>query len=107
MQNARKIIAGLLALYMLALIFMPCRDTCDSQKLPSIITIQSAQEHHEAEDDICSPFCSCNCCASYVVIANIASLHTYFHSADKDFPIYKSVFYSSISADHWQPPKLS
>jgi hypothetical protein len=107
MQNAKKITAGLLAIYMLTLVFMPCKDTCDSQQHHVITTIESAQEHHEAENDICSPFCTCNCCASFVVIANVVAITTFFPSIDKGFSIYDTPFYSSIIADHWQPPKLS
>jgi len=107
MQYARKTLAGLLAIYMLALVVMPCMDTCDSQHHNTITTIQSAQEHHEAENDICSPFCSCNCCASFIVISSVVSITTFFPPTDKDFPIYDAPFYSSISADHWQPPKIS
>ena len=107
MQNASKIISGLLALYMLALVFMPCKDTCDSQQHHTITTVQSAQEHHEAENDICSPFCTCNCCASFVVIVNVATISTFFQSAVKDFPDYETPFYPTLPADHWQPPKLS
>ena len=107
MSNARKTISGFLALYMLALVFMPCKDLCDSQQHHAITTIQSAQEHHEAENDICSPFCTCNCCASYVVISSAVAITTFFLSADKDFPVFATPFLTSITADHWQPPKLS
>ena len=107
MQFAKKILAGLLAFYMLALIFMPCNDTCDSKVHHGITTIQSAQEHHEAENDICSPFCTCNCCATSVVISTAVAITTFFPSADKDFLVYDTPFFTSITADHWQPPKLS
>jgi len=107
MQNARKIIAGLLAIYMLALVFMPCKDSCDSEQHHAITTIQSAQEHHEAENDICSPFCTCNCCSTSVVVSSAVAITTFFPPADKDFPVYNAPFFSSITADHWQPPKLS
>jgi len=107
MRNAKKIIAGLLAFYMLALIFVPCQDACDSREHQSITTIQSAQEHHEAENDICSPFCTCNCCASYVLVASVATISTFISSDDNSFPSYATPFYSAVAADHWQPPKLS
>ena len=107
MQKASKIVSGLLAIYMLALVFMPCKDVCDSQHLHAITTIQSAQEHHEAENDVCSPFCTCNCCASYVVISGGVAITTFFPTADKDFPVYDTPFFTSITADHWHPPKRS
>ena len=106
MQKVSKIVSGLLAIYMLALVFMPCMDMCDSQH-HAITTIQSAQEHHEAKNDICSPFCTCNCCASFVVIINVATLSTLFQSAVKDFPDYETPFNSTLPVDHWRPPKLS
>jgi hypothetical protein len=107
MSNARKFISSLLTIYMLALVVMPCKDFCDSKQHYSITTVQSAQEHHEAENDICSPFCTCNCCASYVVVAKIVAISIFVPSDAKDFHVYDTPFYSSITADHWQPPKIS
>ena len=107
MQNAKRIIAGLLAIYMLALVFMPCKDICDSQQHNTIATFQSAQEHHEAENDLCSPFCTCNCCASFVVIANAVAISTFLPFVYKHFPFYETPFYSLITAEYWQPPRLN
>ncbi len=59
-----KNIAGLLALYILVLSFVPCDDI-----LATTINIASDnyfseqhEEGHSHDSDMCSPFCSCDCC---------------------------------------------
>ncbi|MBK0368267.1 hypothetical protein I5M07_00355 [Flavobacterium sp. SE-1-e] len=64
---------------------------------------------HDAEKDLCSPFCSCSCCGSQVV--------NHFQSIIIDFPIpfegiktqlptYKSIFTSNFFGSIWQPPQI-
>jgi len=92
---------------MLALVLMPCNDTCDSQEHQTPITFQTAQEHHDKDSDMCSPFCVCTCCATSISITHYqTNLFNPAYSAEV-FPSYEESACSAFSRDFWQPPKLS
>ncbi|MBK6840085.1 MAG: hypothetical protein IPG90_18880 [Bacteroidetes bacterium] len=40
----------------MALLIMPCHDSCDADDHSITVTIETAQDHHESESDFCSPF---------------------------------------------------
>ncbi len=85
---------------------MPCGDKDDCNEKNH--TEQTAQnEHHDHDDEVCTPFCVCSCCATHVLFTNFSS----------DFSIHKelaTVYTKPANADIcsavisiWQPPKLS
>ncbi len=58
-----KNIAGLLALYILALSFVPCDDILATTiNIASDNYFSEQHEEHSHDSDMCSPFCSCDCC---------------------------------------------
>ncbi|MBK5285430.1 MAG: hypothetical protein JJE25_08490 [Bacteroidia bacterium] len=106
-RNSRKIIAGLLAVHMLTLVLMPCNDSCDSQQHQTATIVQGAQEHHEQDNDICSPFCTCSCCSSLITLAYQTELKTFVPVAANAFSGFDKFFNSVFSADCWQPPRIA
>lgn len=102
----RNIIAGLLAVYMLALVFMPCNDSCDAKQHSTIITIQAAQEHHDQANDFCSPLCSCSCCSLLVTTVHSFRLKTTFQIKAKTYALLNHSIYSIFLNNCWQPPRL-
>lgn len=66
---------------------------------------------HDKESDLCSPFCSCNCCGSITLIFvsqlnfELITVSTSLIEAKETFYISKhfSNFYGSI----WQPPQIA
>jgi len=96
-----------MAIYMLSLVLMPCSDNCDTDSHNFPLTIQTAQEHHEQDNDMCSPFCICTCCATSISITQYQTdLFTLAYSPET-FPSYEESGYSAFAADFWQPPRLS
>jgi hypothetical protein len=101
-----KFVAFLFSFYILTLNCLPCGDSreCDVQK-EQTVSSTSGQEHgHESE--VCTPFCTCACCASagfYPQLVN-TKLATpvferrSFQHLDDDFQSY------DIHAV-WQPPR--
>ena len=92
---------------MLGLVLVPCSDTCNSHEHETPTTLQSEFEHHEEDDNSCSPFCNCSCCSTAVVLnANVAgnlieSIAT---------PLISFISQSFLSEENyaiWQPPKFS
>jgi len=98
-----KLISYIAAFYMVGLSAAPC---CAFDDCPDDKTEQSAS-HEKGDEDCgnCSPFFSCEGCATATVI---------YQPADFDFfplalsPVYSIYIQSSLSRmtdDFWQPPK--
>ena len=65
---------------------------------------------HDKENDLCSPFCNCNCCGSQIV--------SYFKVITFNFSVvskeittqltsYTSKFTSNFYGSIWQPPQIA
>ncbi len=64
---------------------------------------------HDKENDLCSPFCSCNCCGSQIVTYFKAiSINSAVVSKDitTQLPSYTSKFTSNFYGSIWQPPQI-
>ncbi|PKB18014.1 DUF6660 family protein [Flavobacterium sp. 5] len=103
-----KFIHLILSIYIIALSCLPCTDVEGNigNKRALITTHEKATSGHQ--DDICSPFCICNCChsfgfyktADYLVSATIKI------NRESSKTEYSSVFLSNFYASIWQPPKI-
>ena len=101
-----KKIALLLAIYILALSVVPCNDVHAISDIYSTGNILTQDENnHEHPLDMCSPFCSCDCChtvaetvfQTQIIIENCeisAVITPYFYTE-------KESFFSL-----WRPPIL-
>jgi hypothetical protein len=92
---------------MFALMLLPCNDTCNSLQHETPTTVQAAQNHHQEDNDICSPFCFCSCCATAMTIHNFPTFGFTPHLTVQDFSMLELAFVSNAKASIWQPPKLS
>ncbi|MEP7171688.1 MAG: DUF6660 family protein [Bacteroidota bacterium] len=100
-----KFLTLILACYTFALSIAPCNDIHEGQtNVP--MTIQAAQEHHQEDNDICSPFCLCSCCQGFVVISTIKNIQVVPSFSKGDYALYNEQVHSSFAANHWQPPRL-
>lgn len=102
-----KVIRLLFALYILAIAVYPCGDvdTCvDEQKVG--IAVVEHENHSTTEQDACSPFCICSCCASHVQIRGIATLrmtNAIHNTTISTLYIEKPFLENGHSI--WQPPR--
>ena len=101
-----KLFAFFMAFHILALSIMPCNDVhndCSSFKTKSQITQNENHNHKSDHNDLCSPFCSCDCCQTVMVInftnTSIKIKNLFIES---DVKIANHNFYGNI----WQPPKI-
>jgi hypothetical protein len=100
-----KLLTLLLALYTLALSMVPCNDVHEGEaNIP--MTVQAAQEHHQEDKDICSPFCLCNCCQGFVVLTTVKNVQIVPVFSKEKFPLYTERFSSFFASDYWQPPRV-
>ncbi len=105
---AVKILFSLLSLFMLYMNCLPCGDgnECknDEEQQTSIVANQQGHEH---EPEICTPFCSCSCCASVnFVQANYQQKHSPALNDQLKFPALQDNFDSYLSHSVWQPPRF-
>ena len=107
-----KFITIIASIYFVALSCLPCADIEVSSFTHSSTELASNhKEHsHDKENDLCSPFCACNCCGTQMV--------NYFKITAISFPVvtskislklptYTSVFASNFYGSIWQPPQIA
>jgi len=103
-----KFLAVILSFYLLLLTAIPCIDGLyeDISMHQTELTQERQDSHHHSDSDNCSPFCTCNCCATAVVFQpQIVQLTCFPFSENQYFPV-TSVFISDPLASIWQPPKI-
>jgi hypothetical protein len=106
--KAMKTIAVLISLYVLFLTALPCIDRTAEHKVhPGQCTEQPASENHSSGADHCSPFCTCNCCATSVILQDLRIIPDCFPVGDSPYsPPSCSEVLSPLTAI-WQPPKIA
>ena len=106
MGKFKNYITLLLATYLFALMVLPCNDSCSSDGDKKTKTFDTAQEHHDEDKDVCSPFCFCSCCAAAMITFQFKDFNfipTYFL---RYFSALEHVFFPKVNCSIWQPPKL-
>ncbi len=86
---------------------LPCNDTCNSHQNNTPTSIQQAQDHHQEDNDICSPFCFCSCCATAMTTLYIPTFNVALQSSKQEFTTFYPQFFTEEYSFIWQPPKLS
>jgi len=103
----KNYIARLLVVYILALLFMPCSDNCGTKQHQTSSTYGAAQDHHQEENDQCSPFCFCTCCATSITIVAFPNLNIVLQQTIEKSSTLTPTFVSEVNSSIWQPPKIS
>jgi len=92
---------------MVFLTVLPCADV-HSEKDTMPATMEQAADHHEHDNDLCTPFCVCTCCGTSVTNVFYTSIFSdIVPASSQDFPVYVSSFISEVYFNIWQPPKIS
>jgi hypothetical protein len=61
-----KLIASILALYMMSLVILP---SIDLWSLDECADTYEAEHYPQDSEDDCAPFCVCNCCGVIVILS--------------------------------------
>lgn len=109
-----KFASIILSFILLVLSCLPCADA-DKQFVydanAKILAEKHADHSKELHNDLCSPFCVCNCCGVQVLnftpslSFNIREDFTAL--VEKPEIVYKSHFASTFSGSIWQPPQIA
>jgi hypothetical protein len=85
---------------------MPCGDKDDCNEANhSELTTQ--KEHHEHQDEACTPFCVCSCCTTHILHANENNTTTILTEIASVYTQQLGVKLPTTVTPIWQPPKLS
>lgn len=103
-----KIIAFIMAFVILALTVMPCadQDNAENDSRTKTELSKSNQQKDSPQQDDCSPFCHCTCCAGFSINHFIASISYLSPYQGKAVPAYLPSAVIEIALPIWQPPKL-
>jgi hypothetical protein len=106
-----KICGFILAFYLILLSVVPCCvfDSCPDDKMTLRAGTEQSSDQETSDEDCssCSPFFSCQDCATATVDFQPANLDI---ASLQDSPVYTSYLQTSlpkVDYDFWQPPKLS
>ncbi len=103
--------AHIFTIYILALSLLPCNDVYVEYQ-NDIAKTELTQPHNQRTEhnDACSPFCTCSCCSTYVILKFEPSLINIFKpdaGTTLKYPIRNFSFVSAYSGNIWQPPKVN
>ncbi|WET03165.1 DUF6660 family protein [Flavobacterium sp. YJ01] len=105
-----KWIAIILSVYLMALSNMPCADMEVNSAMHKTAQFSSEENHsHDKENDLCSPFCACNCCGAQVLSYQTPITFEFpqtDHLILSPLPSYNSILASNFYGSIWQPPQL-
>ena len=102
-----KFFAIIMSLYLLTLSCIPCSEACNTDSALKISAC-SNQKSHKHNDEACTPFCTCSCCAAsayYQPLVKPQLLKPVIQI--KKYPVCNVSFLSHEFSAIWQPPKLS
>ncbi|CAM3287985.1 hypothetical protein FLLO111716_01120 [Flavobacterium longum] len=104
-----KLFVIILSFYFTALSALPCADG-DNITATAKKEITNQEKHADDHQDLCSPFCVCACCGTYML--NYAPTLPFVAKPKSQVvtqaaSLYKSTLVSSYQHSIWQPPQLS
>lgn len=102
-----KYLALMLSFYVLMLNAIPCIDVSVDDCMNKTDLGQGGQDsQHQNDSDHCSPFCTCNCCATSVIFQEMPVLLKSFSIIEKQYIPLSTGFFSDPTDNIWQPPKI-
>ena len=101
-----KLFSTLFALFFLFLSTISCdgamaEDTCGTE-----VHLHNAadQDHDHSEADLCSPFCSCQCCHSNIIPSEMFLNTASIAETELQYS-YMGILPSATTFNFWHPPK--
>jgi len=104
-----RLVACILSIYIVVLTAIPCIDRPGDDHLQKTETGGKTDTGHQHQDgDQCSPFCTCNCCATPVIYQDFSILFYGSSLNEKEISVkYTSAIFSCHLSSIWQPPQIS
>jgi len=102
-----KLFAFILTVYVGILTAYPCVDAVSDKSFQKMEVSHPTTDNHTHDCDKCSPFCTCNCCVSPVVVSVFTDQVEGCWFSQKYFFRYLPSYHSSPCSSFWQPPKIA
>ena len=102
-----KFFCAVFSIYVLFLTMLPCMDKHEDIVVQKSEITPVTSHGHDQDIDHCSPFCTCNCCASPKIQQEMIISFTTFPVTEKYFLEISTTLVSFHSSAIWQPPQLS
>ena len=96
----------LFAFYFLSLSVMPCNDEQDCKEAKHTEQVAQA-DNHEHENEVCTPFCVCSCCATHILFSNFSNDFSIDNERATVYTEPANAELRSAIISVWQPPKLT
>jgi Family of unknown function (DUF6660) len=105
-----RTVAKILSIMTIVLTLLPCSDGYAQYQNNNTIQISlntdNTQDHHSDDSDLCTPFCTCVCCASLVyVVKSLDVSQPELINIDLN-QYYTSNLISDFISSNFQPPKV-
>lgn len=84
---------------------MPCGDKDDCNEVNHAQTAQA--QDHEHQDEACTPFCVCSCCAAHFLIKDFQTGIDQVAVINTIYTVLPESKITSAIIPIWQPPKLA
>lgn len=103
-----KLLAFILAFLVLTLSVMPCADNGNPENEGKVKTELSKadQRQSDQQQDDCSPFCHCTCCAGFSINHFITSVSIIPPYESNELSCFLPSNVRAIALPIWQPPQL-
>ena len=101
-----KFLLFILAFLVLALSIMPCADIINDMNKENEKTALSTASHQHEEEDNCSPFCACSCCASVSFNHFITAIIAPPPNGANPISSFLPLNIVKVVLPVWQPPQL-
>ena len=88
------------------MVVVPCGDKDDCNELNHSEMAQT-NNHEEHSGEVCTPFCSCACCASHFISKDFHTTLQIVAVINTVYTVHKESKFSSAIIPIWQPPKLA
>ncbi|NAS30006.1 hypothetical protein GTQ40_03395 [Flavobacteriaceae bacterium R38] len=103
-----KFFTVILSVYILGLSLVTCNDdTCDDDIITGDeITFTQKNNQHSGEIDLCSSFCSCQCCQISINTVNLLAYDLLSEDVFSPIFSYHNNRLQSVSNSLFQPPRV-
>ena len=95
----------LAAFLILCMSFNPCADAAVFQDHVEIVQLNKGDVHQHVEQDACSPFCACTCCAVRAITKDKSLSATLLHLNEVNYASKLASSTIEMSISIFQPPK--
>jgi hypothetical protein len=100
-----KVLSIILTIYVIALTLYPCADDIGLDVHRTEVS-QPVGNSHDHDCDLCSPFCTCNCCGRTVQVSLIVFLNYTESNPVTLFFDYACSLSKEAPSFFWRPPKF-